>query len=200
MPKRSLILFPIFLLVISAGFSQGRGGKQGQGQGSNQGQGQGQWQGQSQGQGNAQTGSADMERKRIQATQQQRDQIRSCDKLADGIRKQARKMAQTSGSKFNVDETNRQQNQIREQFMAMEQEHERLMNGLDSNQQLAWQEQIKSMNQLRQEVHSQLKQMDAETRSTQPDAERVAERAREIERNMNNWRKEYNSLSSQASD
>ena len=201
MAKRSLILFPIFLLVISTGFSQGRGGRQGQGQGqsANQRQGQGQLQGQGQGQRGVQAGSADMEHKRIKATQQQRDQIRSCDKLADGIRKQARKMAKASGNKYNAEEATRQRNQIREQFTAMEQEHERLVNGLDSNQQQAWQEQVRTMNQLRQEVHSQLLQMNNEMGMTQPDAKRIAERAREIERNMNSWRKQYNTLSSQAS-
>jgi hypothetical protein len=201
MAKRSLILFPIFLLVISTGFSQGRGGRQGQGQGqsANQRQGQGQLQGQGQGQRGVQAGSADMEHKRIKATQQQRDQIRSCDKLADGIRKQARKMAKASGNKYNAEEATRQRNQIREQFTAMEQEHDRLVNGLDSNQQQAWQEQVRTMNQLRQEVHSQLLQMNNEMGMTQPDAKRIAERAREIERNMNSWRKQYNSLSSQAS-
>jgi hypothetical protein len=201
MAKRSLILFPIFLLVISTGFSQGRGGRQGQGQGqsANQRQGQGQLQGQGQGQRGVQAGSADMEHKRIKATQQQRDQIRSCDKLADGIRKQARKMAKASGNKYNAEEATRQRNQIREQFTAMEQEHERLVNGLDSNQQQAWQEQVRTMNQLRQEVHSQLLQMNNEMGMTQPDAKRIAERAREIEQNMNSWRKQYNTLSSQAS-
>jgi hypothetical protein len=201
MAKRSLILFPIFLLVISTGFSQGRGGRQGQGQGqsANQRQGQGQLQGQGQGQRGVQAGSADMEHKRIKATQQQRDQIRSCDKLADGIRKQARKIAKASGNKYNAEEATRQRNQIREQFTAMEQEHERLVNGLDSNQQQAWQEQVRTMNQLRQEVHSQLLQMNNEMGMTQPDAKRIAERAREIEQNMNSWRKQYNTLSSQAS-
>jgi hypothetical protein len=197
MLKKSLILFPMLLLVVSIGFSQGRGRSQRQGQGSNQGQGQ--VQGQSPGQRGAQAGSTDREQKRVHATKQQRDQIRSCDKLADGIRKQARKMAQSSGSKFNIGETNRQRNQIADQFKAMEQEHEQLMNGLDATQQQVWQEHIRNTNQLRQQVNTHLQQMDAEMNSANPDSKRIAEHARVIEQTMNDWRKQYNTLYSQAS-
>jgi hypothetical protein len=197
MLKKSLILFPILLLVVSIGFSQGRGRSQRQGQGSNQGQGQGQ--GQSPGQRGAQAGSADMEQKRIHATRKQRDQIRSCDKLADGIRKQARKMAQASGRKFNIGEANRQRHQIQEQFRVMEQEHEQLMNGLDATQRQAWQEHIRNANQLRQQVNTHLQQMDTEMNSANPDSKRIAEYARVIEQTMNDWRKQYSTLYSQAS-
>jgi hypothetical protein len=193
--KKYLILFPILLLGISTGYSQGRGGGQGQGQS----QRQGQWQGQSQGQQGAQAGSTDREQKRIQATKEQRDQIRACDKLADGIRKQAREMAQTSKKKFSTQEANRYQSEIRNKFKAMQQEHERLMSGLDAGQQQAWQEQIRNMNQLRQQVSSQLQDMEAELGSANPDSGRVAECARGIEQTMNSWRKEYDTLSSQAS-
>lgn len=79
----------------------------------------------------------------------------------------------------------------------MEQEHEQLMNGLDANQQQAWQEQIRNMNQLRQQLNLHQQQMDDELKGN-PDAKRVAERAREMERTMNEWRKQYGVLSSQA--
>jgi chromosome segregation ATPase len=107
-------------------------------------------------------------------------------------------MAKNSGSKFNAAAANKQQSQIRDQVRAMEQEHERLMNGLDATQKQAWQEQIKNTNQLRQQVNLQLQQMDTELGSSNPDSKRVTERAREIEQTMNNWRKEYKTLSSQA--
>ena len=132
MLKRSLIIFPIFLLLLPAAFPQGKGGG-----GGGRGQGQGQGQEQGQGQGGAQAANAQMEHKRIKATKQQRDQIRSCDKLADDIRKQARKMAKDSGKQINYGQLNQQQVHIRNQIRKMEQEHERLMNGLDANQQQA---------------------------------------------------------------
>ncbi len=200
MLKKSLIIFPIFLLVFAAAFPQGRGGRQGGQQ--SQGQGQGQGSGQGQGQGNVwgegQAGVGQKEQKRIHTTQQQRDQISSCNKLADGIQKQARKMAQTKSGNFNVEDANQQRVQIRDQFQTMEQEHERLMNGLDAAQNQAWQKQIRNMDAFRQQLKMKLQEMDTELGSANPDSKRITERAKEMERIMNNWRKEYNTFSSQA--
>ncbi len=194
MLKRSLIVFPFFLLLLSIAFPQGRGGG---GQGQGQSKGQGQASGQRQGQGGGQATNAPMEHKRIKATRQQRDQIRSCDRLADDIRKQARKMAKDSGKNLSSGQTNQQQVHIRNQIRKMEQEHERLNNGLDASQQQTWQEQIRNMNQLRQQLNLHQQQLDDELKGN-PDAKRVAERAREMEQTMNDWRKQYGIISSQA--
>jgi hypothetical protein len=203
MLKKFWIVFPIFLLLLPAAFPQGKGGgggggrSQGQDQRQGQGQSQGQVMGQGQGQAGTQAGGGQMEQKRIKATKQQQDQIGSCDKLADDIRKQARKMAKDSANNLNSGQINQQQVHIRNQIRTMEQEHERLINGLDGTQQQAWQEQIRNMNQLRQQLNLQQQQMDNELKAN-PDAKRVAERAREMERTMNEWRKQYGVLSSQA--
>ncbi len=82
----------------------------------------------------------------------------------------------------------------------MEQEHEKLVNGLDANQNQAWQEQIKNMNQFRQQLNFQLQQMNSDMSSANPDSKEIKERAKEMEQIMNNWRKEYNTLSSQAGE
>ena len=199
MLKKSLLVLPIFLLSLSIAFPQGRGGG-GRGQGAGQGQGQvmGQGQGSTQGQGSKQgQGSVLREQKRIQSTQQQRDQIRNCDKLADGIRKQAQKMAKNSGNKYNATEAARQQNQLREQIRTMQQEHEGLMNGLNANQKQGWNEQIRTMDQLQLQLRTHLQEMQAEQQAN-PDGKRNAERAREIERIMNGWKSEYDVLKSEA--
>ncbi len=72
-----------------------------------------------------------------------------------------------------------------------------MMSDLDANQQQAWQEQIRNMNQLRQQLNLQQQQMEDEAKGN-PDAKRVAERARAVERTMDEWRKQYGVLSSQA--
>lgn len=203
--KKSLMALPIILLLLPTAFPQGKGGgkgggggqSQGQGQGRVQGQGQGQVMGQGQGQGGGQATNAQIEHKRIKATKQQRDQIRSCDKLADEVRKQARKMSKDSGKMLNQGQLTQQQAHMRNQIRQMEQEHERLMNGMDANQQQAWQEQIRNMNQLRQQLNLQQQQMEDEAKGN-PDAKRIAEHARAMERTMNEWRKHYGVLSSQA--
>ncbi len=147
-----------------------------------------------------QSGRGDMDQKRIHATQQQRDQIRTCSKQADEVRKQVRKMAQTSDKKFNADEARGQRDQIRTQLQAMEQEHERLMNGLDPNQQQAFREQIQNMNRLQQTTRSEFQRMNSEMEQANPDATRVKERAREMEQAMKDWSKEYQALHSRTQD
>ncbi len=198
MLRKYLILFSIFLLSLSVAFSQGRGGRQGQGQAQGKSPGPGFGQGQGQGQTGAQAGNTQREQKRIHATKQQRDQIRTCDRAADSIRKQARSMAKNTGKKYSAAEANQQRNQIRDQIRTMDQEHERLMNGLDATQQQAWQGQIREMNQLRQQLNLRQQQMDTELGSPNPDANRVAEHAREIEQTMNSLRAQYHALASEA--
>ena len=75
-----------------------------------------------------------------------------------------------------------------------------LMNGLDSAQNQAWQEQIKNMNQFRQQANLQLQRMNTELNSANPDSKEIKSRAKEMERIMNNWRRDYNTMSSQADE
>lgn len=203
MLKNTLIQFALLLLLVPVAFPQGKGGGGSRGQGGGQGQaagmgqGAGQQQTAGQAQPGAQAGDTQRDQKRTRITTQQRDQIRACDKLADGLRKQARAMSQAGGKQFNAAEANKQQRQIREQLRTMEQEHERLMNGLNTDQQKALQERIRNMNQSRERINLQVQQMDRELGAPNPDAKRVAERAQEMEQIMNNWRKEYKALASE---
>ncbi len=182
MVKKFRILFPMFVLIASVVLPLGQGGQPSQGQG----------------QRGFQAGSVQMERKRIQATTQQREQMRTCDRLANNIRRQARKMAQPTGGKFNANEAGKQQGQIRDQVRALEQEHERLIDSFDATQKRDWQKQIKNINELRKQLNSQLQQMDAELKAG-PDAGRVAEHARDVERTMDQWRMQYRLFASQGS-
>jgi hypothetical protein len=182
--KKIAIFLSLFLLAVASVYPQGRGGAQGQ------------QQGRGQSQGSAQAGQRDMTRERIRTTRQQQDQIRSCDKLADGIRKQAREMARTSAGKFKADEARKQRDGLREQVRTMEREHERLIQGLEADQHQAWQERIRNVNRLREQVNSQLEQMDGDLNAAEPDAKRISERAREMERIVSEWRKHYGAMSS----
>jgi hypothetical protein len=207
--KRMAAFVSIGVFIVASAFAQGRGGSggaqrggQGSGQRQVQGQGQGidqgQWQGQQQ--GGSQAGNTQMRQERIKTTKQQREQMHTCSKQADSLRKQIRTMARTSDKKFNGDEARRQRDRIKNQLQAMEQEHERLMNGLDPSQQLAFKEHIQNMNRLRKETHSGLQSMNSELDPANPNASRVKERARGMEQIMEEWTKEYQTLHSQTRD
>ena len=117
--------------------------------------------------------------------------------MADGIRKQARTMAQTSGHTFNAEEARQQRNQIQTQLQTMNKEQEQLMQGLSSGQRQALGERIQNMNQLQQQMNTQLRQMNSELDPPNPDSEKVSKQARNMEQTMDKWRKEYKALSSE---
>lgn len=181
--KKSLMILAFLFICAMLAYPQGRGKAQGQPPGKGQRR------------DGAQTGQGEMDRDRMRATSQQQDRIRACDKLADGVRNQARKMGRISEGKFNADQARKQRDRLQEQVRTMEREHERLVQGLDATQNQAWQERIRNMNRLREQFNNHLQQMNQELNTANPDAKRIAERAREMDRTMTEWRKQYSALS-----
>ena len=190
--KKHLILISIFLLTAVAAFPQGKGGSS-----RSQGRQQAQPQGQQRQQGGMQSGQGTVERDRVRIHSEQRQQIQDCSKMADGIRKQAREMSKTSAKKFNAGEARQQGDRIQNQLQTMQEEHERLMQGLDSGQQQALRERIQNINQLQQQMNTQMRQLNSELGPANPDPAKVSEQARNMEQTMDKWRKEYKALSSE---
>jgi len=115
------------------------------------------------------------------------------------VGKQARKMAQNSGDKYDAREAAKQRKALGEQVRKMDQQHERLMTGLDDAQKEAWRNQIRNMEETRQQLRTHIAEMQAEQRAD-PDGARNAERAREIEQIMNRWRTDYGTLAAEAEE
>ncbi|HLI30221.1 MAG TPA: hypothetical protein VKV79_03855 [Terriglobia bacterium] len=136
-------------------------------------------------------------RQHIQATNQERDQLRTCIAIADRIQTQARAMARNGGKSFNAGTARQQRDRLRQQVQAMEQKHERLMQGLNADQKSALQDQIRNMDRDRERIHTHLAQMDRYLGEAQPNGKQVAEQARESERAMNEWRAQYQKMASE---
>ena len=187
MKYRYSIFAIMMLLAASVAWGQGKG------KGSQAAKGQGQRQQQA----GAQQGQGDKDRDRVRATAQQRDQLKNCDRSAEAIRNRARQMAKDAGrSGFNPDQVRRGQQQIREQLAAMNREHERLMQGLNKGQEQAFQAHLTNMERARERINTQLQAMDQELSRPQPEGKRVAEQARDMERTMNEWQKQYRAVQS----
>jgi predicted transcriptional regulator len=198
--KKHLIFLSIFILAAVAGYSQrgGGGSRAHQGQtGQRQGQ-QGSWGQQGQQQRGTRGNAGDSERQRARINSQQKKQLGECSNAADGVRKQAQKMSRTSGNQFNATESRQQFNQMQEQVRTMEQQHKRLMEGLDGAQQSGYQKQVKNMDRLHTQLNNQMQQMNSELAPANPDPLKVREQARLMERTMNELKQEYNTLSDQA--
>jgi hypothetical protein len=199
--KKCLMLISVFLLSLPLAMAQGRGGGGGGGgQGGGQGSGgnaQGQGQNQSGRPGGMQTGSESVQRlrARVHATDQQGDQIQSCSKAADKIRKQARDMAKT-GARFKGDKARKQLAQVKERVQNMERENARLIQGLDPAQQQAWLNQLRNTERLQEQVRLRIQHMERALNEPNPDANMFGEQAREMEQVMSEWREQYRGMAS----
>ena len=140
-------------------------------------------------------GTMDRDRIRIHATDQQRDQYRTCDQSMDRIRTRARDMAKASSSPgFNADQARQNRDQLRNELRVMEQEHERLMQGLNGEQKEAIAEHHRNMEQIHQRINTRLQEMDQELAQATPNGQRAAEQARAIEREMKQWQKQHREM------
>lgn len=193
MRARTVILVALLSTALPLAFPQGRGGQRGGGQGSGQGQGR---QGRSGGPDTG-YGKTDRERDRVHVSQQQRDQVKNCDRSADAVRNQARKMAKYGqGGGFNAGSARQDRNKLQEQVRAMQQEHQRLMQGLNPGQQQALESHIRNMNRLQERLNAHMDNMNKELEKDAPDGKRVAEQARELERVSKEWREQYRAIQS----
>ena len=191
----TVIVIAFLCAALPLALPQGKGGQRGGGQSSGQGQGQGQ-QGRPGGSDRG-SGSTDGERDRIHVSQQQRDQVKSCDGSADAVRKQAGKMGKSGqGGGFNAGKARQDRDRLQEQVRAMQQEHQRLMQGLNPGQQQALESDVRDMNRLQERLNTHMENMNGELRKDAPDAKRVAEQAREMERVSKEWREQYRAVQS----
>ena len=162
----------------SATMGQPRGGQQGQGQGQQQ-------------------GARDRQRQRIHATDQQGDQYRASTQACDRVRTQARVMAKAAkGGGVNNPEFRQQHAQLRKEVQTMQQEQDRFMQGLSDEQRAVLQDRIRKMDQARDRIHMQSQEMDQEMSQASPNRQRIATQAREMERAMKDWQKQYRGLGS----
>lgn len=195
MKCNALLLSTVLLvsapLIAAQGHGQGGSPKAG-------GQKQGQQQGQQAGAGQTGSGQKDRNRLRVHATDQQRDQYRTCDQSMDRIRQQARDMSHAAaGKQFQTEKLRKDREQMREQMQAMEQEHHRFMEGLTPEQKTAVEARHRNMEQIHQRLNHRLQEIDQELAKSNPDAKHVREQARAVEREMELMRKQHREMGSE---
>ncbi len=130
-----------------------------------------------------------------QATNGQREQYRTANQSMERIHTQARDMARKStGTTFNVDQARQQRDQLRDQVRTMDQQNRGLMQGLDNQQRAAVEQRTRSMDQLQEQIKSQLRSMDRELAKTSPDRKRIAELAQNVERDSQRYQQQYREM------
>lgn len=132
---------------------------------------------------------------RSQATNGQREQYRTANRSMERIHTQARDMARKStGTTFNADQARQQRDQLRDQVRTMDQQNRGLMQGLDNQQRAAIEQRTQTMNQLQELINSHLRSMDRELAKTSPDRKRIAELARNLERDTQRYQQQYRDM------
>ena len=130
-----------------------------------------------------------------QMTTQQRDQYRTCDQAMTQSRTQMRTMAKVAnGTVVDAGQMREHHARVQEDLRTMQQERDRLYNGLNQEQQSAVQERNQKLEQMHQRIQNRLQEMDQELSQSNPNAKRVAEQARENERAMNMYQKEFRAM------
>jgi hypothetical protein len=193
MKLKLVALIACLIMALPIALAQGRGGQGGKGQNAGYGQGQ-------QGAGGTEMGrgSIDRQRDRVHISQQQQDQIRSCDRSVDAVRSQARQMGKyDKNGGFNADKARQDGKQLQGRVKAMQQDHERLMQGLNQGQQQALESHVRNMTQLQDRLNVHMQNLNAELGKTDPDVKPVTAQAREVERISKEWREQYRSIQTQ---
>ena len=139
-----------------------------------------------------------MERKGMQWSSKQRERLQTCTSAADRVRDRAREMSRfAEGPGFNPSEAKRMQGRLHEEVRTMDREHSRFMEGMGGDQPSHVRQQVQSMNEIQERVHSRMRDMDAELGKANPSRERIAEQSRKMESEMHEWREQYREMESE---
>jgi hypothetical protein len=183
MRKRVLVL-GLSLLLAGSAFAQRRGqgmqqGNPSAGRGSQAGMGN---RGMGQGMG-------DQQRLRIHATDQQRQQSKTCTQSMDRVRTRLRTMARIKQNQpISSEQASQWREQLRNDIQTMNQEQSNLMNGLTPEQQDATKNRTQQMQMTREQLEKMSEALDMELALEAPDPVKVRQQAREMESAVNRIR------------
>ena len=139
----------------------------------------------------------DLQKKmRIQATDEQRAQLRTCLDLSERFRVLAEGMMKPT----NLPEP--EWRKVREQWgeglrQAMQSDHEAFVKSLNADQQAALKGRLRKMDKVWSDVASHFETMDHGLAETAPDAKRLADHAKQLEKSLKKWQKQHRELGSE---
>ena len=137
-------------------------------------------------------------RVRLEATQQQQQQVRTCTEAAEQVRRQAREIVKSARGTGPAGESPPQQHRLlQDRVRTMEQEHNRLMQSLNEQQRAQLQDRIRQMTAARNRVQSEMERLGPLMEGGDPDPARVRDHAREVERASKTWEKQYRRIESE---
>lgn len=139
----------------------------------------------------------DRQQLRIPATAAQKQQSSVTARAASQARTKAREMLQSAqGNGLNGDQVRQQHLRLQEQVRNMQQEHARMMQGLTGAQRSTVQEHTQAMNRVQERLNVRLQSMNGELQKSSPDPKSLAESARAMENDLNQWQQHQQDMAS----
>ena len=139
----------------------------------------------------------DMQRKmKIQATNEQRTQLRTCLELSERLR------AMAEGVKEHANLSESERAMVREQWsellrQTMKGDHEAFVGSLNSDQQVALKGRLHKMDKTWADLTSRFDAMDSDLAASTPDAKRLSDHVKELEKSLKKWEGEHRELGSE---
>jgi hypothetical protein len=139
----------------------------------------------------------DLQRKmKVQATEEQRTQLRTCLELAERLHMLAADMkdrANLSGTELG---------RLRQRWskllrQRMQSDHEAFLGSLTTDQQAALKDRLWKMDKVRAELTSRFETLDRDLAQTAPDNKLLAGHAKELEKSLKKWQKQHRDLGSE---
>jgi hypothetical protein len=138
----------------------------------------------------------DLQKKiKVQATEEQRAQLRTCSELSERLRMLAADMkgpAKLSGTELGT---------VRQQWnglllQAMQGDHQAFLRSLNSDQQAGLKDHLRKLDKAWSELNSRFETMDRDLAQTAPDAKLLAGHAKELEKSLKKWQRLHRELGS----
>lgn len=136
------------------------------------------------------------EKRKIQATDEQRTQLRTCLELSEHFRILAAEMIEPAGlSEAERAKAREQSSGLLRQ--AMQRGHESFRKNLNADQQAALKDRLRRMHKTWSELISRFETMDRDLAETAPDVKRLASHAKELEKTLKKWQKQHREIGSE---
>jgi chromosome segregation ATPase len=145
--------------------------------------------------GQSQQGTRGQSGQRVHINDQQRGQYETSTRAADRTQDRVHQMAQSVGNAGTGNAEMRQQHdQLRNDVRTMQEEHDRFMKSLNDDQRAAIQERVRSIEESRDRVNNQMRQLGEELAKPEADRNRIQEHVAEMDKAMQEWRKQYGNM------
>ena len=134
---------------------------------------------------------------RVHSTDEQRDQVRTCDRMLEVANASLKHLLDLVGNAQRpTGDMTLLGSQVRDQIGSLTLEHDKLIAGLDKTQKEELKTRVRDMARAQDHVTASLKKLSAELAKSKPDRARITELAGDMEKEMTAWQQQYRGLQS----